>query len=127
MDKIRELSEQCNEMQRKLIKKMIHSAVDYVRAVIVMETAASNIEGLDAEEAKENRESTDRARSMAHDAFISSVDVVNRICDKHGLPHIYNGGEHRRDYGDFALRLVDEIFIKRQQKLRVSVEDTEDD
>ena len=114
MDKLRELSEQCNEMQRKLIKKMIHSAIDYVRAVVIMETAASNIEGLDAKEAKENRESADRARTIAHDAFISSVDVVNRLCDKHGLPHIYNGGEHRRDYGDFALRLVDDIFIKRQ-------------
>ena len=114
MNKIKELAECCNEMQRRLIKNMIHKAVDYVRAVVVMETAASNIEGLDSADAKELRESTDRARSLAHDAFISSVDVVNRICDKHGVPRIYTGGEHRREYGDFAMELVKDIFANRQ-------------
>ena len=113
MNRIKELTECCNEVQRKMIKKMIHDAADYVRAVVVMETAASNIEGLDSADAKEIRESTDRARSMAHDAFISSVNAVNRICDKHGVPHIYTGSAERREYGDFAMELVAEIFAKR--------------
>ena len=113
MNRIKELAECCNEVQRKMIKKMIHDAADYVRTVVVMETAASNIAGLDSADAKEIRESTDRARSMAHDAFISSVNAVNRICDKHGVPHIYTDGAERREYGDFAIMLVDEIFNKR--------------
>ncbi len=113
MNRIKELTECCNEVQRKMIKKMIHDAADYVRAVVVMETAASNIEGLDSADAKEIRESTDRARSMAHDAFISSVNAVNRICDKHGVPHIYSGGAERREYGDFAMEIVADIFAKR--------------
>lgn len=114
MNRIKELAECCNEVQRKMIKKMIHDAADYVRAVVVMETAASNIEGLDSADAKEIRESTDRARSMAHDAFISSVNAVNRICDKHGVPPIYTGSAERREYGDFAMELVEDIFANRQ-------------
>lgn len=79
-----------------------------------METAVRNIEGLDLEDAKELRESTDRARSMAHDVFISSVDVVNRICDKHNMPCIYTVITERRAYGDFAMELVKDIFANRQ-------------
>ena len=113
MDKIRELVDRCNDMERSLIQDMIHNAADYVRAVTIMETAASNIAGLDADESKEAKQSTDRARSIAHDAFISSVNVVNRICDKHGVPRIYTGGTERRAYGDFAMEIVADIFEKR--------------
>ena len=42
-----------------------------------------------------------------------SVGIVNRICDKHDFPRIYTGGEARREYGDFAIALVSEIFAKR--------------
>ncbi len=113
MDKIRELVDRCNDMERSLIQDMLHNAADYVRAVVIMETAASNLIGLDADEAREAKQSTDRARSIAHDAFISSVNVVNRICDKHGVPRMYTGSTERRSYGDFAMELVANIFTKR--------------
>ncbi len=110
---INNLAKKCNDMESELIEQMIHNAADYVRAVIVMETAASNIASLDADEAREAKQSTDRARTVAHDAFIASVNVVNRICDKHEFPHIYTGGDTRREYGDFAMELVTDIFAKR--------------
>ena len=40
MNRIKELAECCNEVQRKMIKKMIHDAVDYVRSVVAMEVVA---------------------------------------------------------------------------------------
>lgn len=113
MNRIKELANQCNDMERSLIQDMLHNATDYVRAVVIMETAASNISGLEADEARETKQSTDRARSIAHDAFISSVNVVNRICDKHGIPRIYAGDTERRAYGDFAMELVADIFVHR--------------
>ena len=61
----------------------------------------------------EERESTDRTRSNDHNAFISSVDAVNKICDAHGVPRIYTGSTERRAYGDFAMELVADIFAKR--------------
>ena len=110
---INDHTKKCNDIECELIEQMIHNAADYVRAVIIMKTAASNIASLDADEAREARQSTDRARTIAHDAFISSVNIVNRICDKYELKRIYTDGEDRRDYGEFALRIVQDIFASR--------------
>jgi hypothetical protein len=80
---------------------------------IAMEVVAARIADLDPEDFKEERESTDRTRSNDHNAFISSVDAVNKICDAHGVPRIYTGGTERRAYGDFAMELIADIFEKR--------------
>lgn len=113
MNRIKELVELCNGAERFRISMMLNNAADYVRAVAIMEVAAANVADLDPDEFKEERESTDRARSAAHNAFISSVDAVNGICDAHGVPRIYTGGTVRREYGDFAMELVAEIFAQR--------------
>lgn len=110
---INDLAKKCNDIECELIEQMIHNAADYVRAVIIMETAASNIASLDADGTREAKQSTDRVRTIAHDAFISSVNIVNRICDKYELRRIYTDGGDRRDYGEFALRIVRDIFASR--------------
>ena len=79
MDKIKELLAVCNGSERFKVATMLDNAADYVRAVAVMEVAAANVADLDPDEFKEERESTDRSRSAAHNAFISSVDAVNKI------------------------------------------------
>ena len=114
MKAIQELAKKCDERERALLSRMITQAGEYVRAVVVMETTTINIKGLDGEEWRDARESTDRSRSSAHDAFISSVNIANRICDKYGVAHIYTGGEDRRCYGDFAMEIVVDIFENRQ-------------
>ena len=110
---INDLAKKCNDMECELIEQMIHNAADYVRSVIIMETTANNIVRLDSAEAQEAKQSADRARTIAHDAFISSVNIVNRICDKHEFKRIYTDGEDRRDYGEFALRIIRDIFTSR--------------
>ena len=92
---------------------MLNNAADYVRSVVAMEVVAARVADLDPEDFKEESESTDRTRSNDHNAFISSVDAVNKICDAHGVPRIYAGGTERRAYGDFAMELVEDIFEKR--------------
>ena len=111
---INDLVKKCNDTERELIEQMIHNAADYVRVVVIMETAVNNIANLDADEAREAKQSTDRARTIVHDAFISSVNIVNRICDKHEFRRIYTDGEDRRDYGEFAYRIVRDIFASRR-------------
>lgn len=110
---INDLVKKCNDTERELIEQMIHNAADYVRVVVIIETAVNNIANLDADEAREAKQSTDRARTIVHDAFISSVNIVNRICDKHEFRRIYTDGEDRRDYGEFAYRIVRDIFVSR--------------
>ena len=103
----------CNAAERFRISMMLNNAADYVRSVVAMEVVAARVTDLDPEDFREERESTDRTRSNDHNAFISSVDAVNKICDAHGVPRIYTGGAERRAYGDFAIELVADIFEKR--------------
>jgi hypothetical protein len=93
---------------------MLNNAADYVSSVVVMEVVAAKVQDLDDEDYKDMRESTDRTRSNNHNAFIESVKRVNEICDAHGVARIYNGSDQRREYGDFAMKLVAEVFAGRQ-------------
>lgn len=113
METIQLLMQVCSPMERSLVEKMICSAAEYLLAVTVMETTRRNVAGYHDEQWKAQRESTDRARTAAHDSFISMVNIVNRICSKYGLLPVYRGDEARRAYGDFALEVVTEIFTKR--------------
>jgi hypothetical protein len=47
----------------------------------------------------------DTARRRAHDAFISRVNAVNRICAKKGLELFYQGLDDRVSIGDCAFIL----------------------
>ncbi len=113
MNRIKELVELCNGAERFRISMMLNNAADYVRSVVAMEVVAAKIKDLDTEDFKDQRESTDRTRSNCHNIFIDSVNRVNEICDKYGVSRIYTGGSDRRDYGDFAMELVSDIFSNR--------------
>lgn len=113
MERIKQLVALCNSAERYRIAMMLGNAADYVRAVAIMETVAARVEDFEPEEFRAEREATDRTRTNEHNAFISSVDAVNRICDAHGVARIYKGSTARREYGDFALELVTDIFVNR--------------
>ncbi len=113
MNRIKELVELCNGAERFRISMMLNNAAYYVRSVVTMEVVAAQICEYDPEGFREERESTDRTRSNNHNAFISSVDAVNKICDAHGVPRIYTYNTEHIAYGDFAMELVADIFAKR--------------
>ena len=113
MNRIKELVDLCTDAERFRISMMLNNAAEYVRAVVAMEVVAARIADFDDEDFKYERESTDRARSRAHDMFIASVNTVNDLCDAHSVPRIYTCGEARRSYGDFAMKLVSDIFSNR--------------
>lgn len=52
-------------------------------------------------------------RSCTHNAFIGSVNAVNRACDRINCERIYEGGNHRLDYAEFAIDIVSELFKAR--------------
>ena len=111
--KINALIRICTAAERYRIAMMLNNAADYMRSVVIMEVVATRVEELEPEEFREARESTDCTRSNDHTSFIASVDAVNKICDAHGVERIYTGGSVRREYGDFALELVSDVFINR--------------
>ena len=112
-ERLKELSGVCCSDEQELIEQMVHSAADYVRQVVVMESTAMNLAGRDKESFRSKKFETDGTRSQIHNGLIDKVRIVNRICKNHDLPPIYEGPEHRRNYGDFTIALVEEIFRNR--------------
>ena len=113
LSRIQELILVCDSDERELIEDMIIKAAAYVQAVTIMETTARNYAGRSADDLREAVSSTDKSRHNVHNSLISAVDIVNRICAMHGRPPLYTGSELRREYGDFALALVTEVFTAR--------------
>ena len=111
--KLTALASLCNDTERKMIEEMIISAADYVHAVTVMETKVTNYFGRSSNEKLEAVATSDSWRTGRHESLMTKVNIINRICTNHDMAPIYTGGSHRRQYGDFALRLVKEIFTGR--------------
>lgn len=96
------------ELLTELFLKAASNAKSYVAIV-----AEAELERRVPTQGREEAADLDRRRSIIHDAFISSVDACNRACEKEGAPLIYTGGKERREYGDFAILLVDGLFGER--------------
>lgn len=99
-----------------VIEDLIQSAVEYIRKVTYLESAlivsAKNKSGV---EYRDYIQKLDENRSISHNALISNVKVVNRICKKYSLPLIYEGDENDRvKIGNFAGELVNELFMTRR-------------
>lgn len=103
----------CDDDERELIEKMICAAGDYARAVVIHRTRAMNVAGVGGEELRNRVTAADRDRTSAHNVLIDSVNIVNRLCAFHNMAPIYTGGNARREYGDFAIALTDEVFADR--------------
>lgn len=114
LEKLKMLSDKVDGDLKECIEDVVVSAGKYVAAVTVMECASRNYAGRTGTEKREEVERTDKARTVAHNAFISAVDIVNRIAERNGVDPIYAGGPERRQYGDFAFEIVKEIFLERQ-------------
>lgn len=95
-----------------LIEDLIYSAGDYVRKVNALEIGRMvgkyNKEG---SEYGEHIEKLDKQRSEAHNALITNVKIINRLCRNNNLAPIYNGNEEDRiEIAEFAQQVVDELF-----------------
>jgi carboxylesterase type B len=99
-----------------LMEDLISSASDYVRRVNVLEIGLMvgkyNKEGA---EYREYIEKLDKQRSEVHNALITNVKIINRLCRKNNLPLIYQGNEEERvEIAEFAQQVVDELFSSRR-------------
>jgi hypothetical protein len=112
-EQLTSLAAVCNDFERGMIEQMIIAAADYVQAVVVMETKASNYMGRKGTEMQEAVAASDSWRTGRHESLMTKVNIVNRICEAHGRDPVYTGDSQREHYGDFALELVDEIFRQR--------------
>lgn len=109
------LSDTCgDELYRECIENMILKAAEYVEIVTRMETLSMNFMGRSGEELRNAVSAADHRRHTVHDTLISDIDIVNRICGQCNIEPIYIGSSVRREYAEFAFRLVQEIFESRK-------------
>lgn len=112
MNGIDELVGKCAPSERDMIELMLRCAGDYIRAAVRVEIDIINLPGFDLKETRLDSQLINSACESTLDALIISVNAVNGLCDKYGTPHIYTGGTERREYGDFALKIVTDVLTK---------------
>lgn len=113
---IRVISESNDRECLDLMEDLISSASDYVRRVNVLEVGL--MVGKYSKEGSEYREyieKLDKLRSSAHNALITNVKIINRLCKNNDLPPIYIGNEEDRiQVAEFAKQVVEELFRTRR-------------
>lgn len=113
---IRTISESKDRECFNLMDDLISSASDYVRRVNVLEIGLMvgkyNKEGA---EYREYIEKLDKQRSNAHNALITNVKIINKLCKNNDLASIYSGNEEDRiQVAEFAQNVVEELFSTRR-------------
>jgi hypothetical protein len=102
-----------------MVEKGLHSFVDYVNAVYSMETrmriARFHID--DPSEYQALVKELDTARRTAHEAAISYINILDRMCEKVGVEPIYGGSQDRVEIGDFCGSIVNEYFEGRDGRV----------
>ncbi|SDF52419.1 Protein of unknown function [Thermoanaerobacter thermohydrosulfuricus] len=89
----------------------------YIEKVVSMESAILIARfRMEPEDYRNYIMELDRSRKIAHDALIAETKILNKICQIYGYPEIYNGSfENRNEIAEFAKKIVDEFFEKRQR------------
>lgn len=113
---IRAISESNDRECLDLMEDLISSASDYVRRVNVLEIGLMvGKYNKDDSEYREYIEKLDKLRSGAHNALITNVKIINRLCKNNDLPLIYKGNEEDRiQVAEFAKQVVEELFSTRR-------------
>jgi hypothetical protein len=108
---------------QELVGRALVAAADYVRAVVAMEAGLLTTRA-EGEERRSLSEQLDRNRTLAHNALIDALVISSRYCARHHPEDIPAGGvypdpdhlmdRNRRAIGDWAGRVVDELFRARK-------------
>ena len=56
----------------------------------------------------------DKSRTIAHNALISNVNIVDRLCKINETEPIYGGEDDRVAIAEFARQVVNEFFEERR-------------
>lgn len=112
---IRIISKSNDRESLNLMQDVISSASDYVRRVNVLEIGLMvgkyNKEGA---EYREYIEKLAKQRSNVHNALMTNVKIINRLCKNNDLAYIYSGNEDDRiQVAEFAQNVVEELFSTR--------------
>lgn len=114
LEKLNLLAFKLDADELELVLDMANACAEYVSAVTRMELVRQQgNKMMDGAEYRAEVERLDTNRSRIHNTLIGQIDAVNRLCERKGVEPLYQGGKERREYGDFAIALVDAVFGER--------------
>lgn len=119
-EKLNEMLNKFDELDLEALQMMLKNCTDYLDKVVKFVTSPALIGAkMDGEEKRKAIEQLDVDRHNTHEALISSVKMVNRICQLYGMDPIYDGDmANRYDIAMFAEKLVSEIYTKEITRTR---------
>ena len=100
--------------EKTFVEDMVVACGEYVAAVTREEIVSLNIAGRIGQDLRDEREDADKVRTHLHDAAISDIKIVNRLCVKNNVPPVYDGPDDRHAYGDFIFKVVQELGDARK-------------
>ena len=115
IDKNNHVGTSNRDMMFNLVKQGFDSFIGYVNAVYEMETSIS-LARFRCDDVRDYQDAVtrlDSSRRVAHDGAITSVNIINRMCDMVGVEHVYDGTQERNEIGDFCGHFVNEYFEGR--------------
>ena len=97
----------------------MHHFVNYVNRVCAMDASLQVLKftAQDTEEYQYKMQNLDSLRTSAHDAAISAINSIDRLCMKLGVTPIYGGSQDRVCIGDFCGEFVNEYFNNRSGRI----------
>ena len=119
-ERMNRMMSEFDELEMDALQMMIKNCTGYIDKVIQYVTSPSLINmKMDGEDRRAAIEQLDIDRHNAHEALISSVKMVNRICQLHHLEPIYDGDiSNRYDIALFAEKLVSEVYVNEIVRTR---------
>ena len=105
-----------------LIEDCLSSFSDYHAHIYEMETWLSiyGYHNTPKEDYQDKSTGLDKSRSSAHNAVISNINILNRLCGQHNIPLVYMGivsaeRPYRVEIADAILAYVEEIVKQRRK------------
>lgn len=113
------------ELMFGLVEDGLGSFVRYVNCVYNMESmiTIARFRANDTQEFQQRVQDLDSSRRTAHEAAISSINAIDRLCGRLEVEPVYGGSQDRNDIGDFCGAIVDEYFSGRSRGRSIQKED----
>jgi len=104
-----------------LVYEQVDSFEEYHKAIYAMESKMKiySFKAMEKEDYQEMVMSLDKQRTMRHNSVITSVNILNRLAQKEGLPLVYNGivseeRPYRRELADAVLNYIEKVIKNRR-------------
>ena len=89
---------------------VLEDAMEYIQAVVEDRVLSLRRTTMDAYNYQLSTVEVTSCRETFINLLVMRVDSLNRYCDQLGIEQVYQGGEDKAEYGEFAITLVQQAF-----------------